>query len=35
MYPGFAETWYPDIQERLQSGVVEVMHRYVELYEKE
>ena len=35
MYPGFVETWYGDIRERLQAGTVEVMHRYVELYEKE
>lgn len=31
-YSGLAETWYPDIDERLNSNSVEVLHQYKEHY---
>jgi len=34
MYPGFAETWFYNIHERLDSKSVEVLHKYKDLYTK-
>lgn len=31
-YSGLAETWYPDIEERMNSNSVEVLHQYKEHY---
>ena len=33
MYPGFAEAWYTDIQERLATEDIEVLHQFKNLYE--
>jgi len=31
-YPGFAEKWYPDYEERLQKGTIEVLHQEKSFY---